>query len=68
MQILLSLAPAAVVVFAVGLLDDLFGLSPRFKLVFEALAASLAVAARLSMVGAVDRIVARGNCQRIQAN
>ena len=48
-QMVLALAPAAVVVFAVGLLDDLFGLSPRFKLVFEALAASLAVMAGLSI-------------------
>jgi UDP-GlcNAc:undecaprenyl-phosphate GlcNAc-1-phosphate transferase len=43
-----ALAPATVIVLAVGLLDDLHGLSPRFKLIFECAAALLVVAAGLS--------------------
>ena len=49
LQTVLALAPAALVVFAVGLLDDLCEVSPRFKLLFEAVAALLAVAAGLSI-------------------
>ena len=44
----IALAPAAAIVFTVGLLDDLQGLSPRFKLLYEGVAA-LAVAAGLSL-------------------
>lgn len=45
----LALAPSAVIVLATGLLDDLYGLSPRFKLTFEGAAAVLAVAAGLTI-------------------
>ena len=45
----IALAPAAAIVFTVGLLDDLHGLSPRFKLLYECVAAALAVAAGLSL-------------------
>lgn len=42
LETVLLLAPSAVIVFSVGLLDDLVGLSPIFRLSFEAIAAAFA--------------------------
>jgi len=44
-----SLAPAALVVLTVGLLDDLYGLTPAFRLTYETVAALLAVSAGVSI-------------------
>ena len=50
-KLFLSLLPATALVFLVGLLDDLFNFKPRYKLLGQLAAASLAVAlgARLSI-------------------
>ncbi len=42
LPLVLRLLPALVVVFGTGLIDDIFSLSPRKKLIFEVLAAILA--------------------------
>ena len=42
--LLLSLLPATAIIFLVGVIDDIFGLSPRQKLAGQLVAASLAVA------------------------
>lgn len=45
LDVVASLLPAALVVLAVGLFDDRYGLSPRAKLTFEIVAAALAFSA-----------------------